>query len=52
MKTFDKNTLTIYTTLYTLRIYTTLYHTYQLLYGKGHIKVNRSHSIINMEENK
>ena len=35
MKTFNKNTLTIYITLYTFRIYTTLYNTYQLLYCNG-----------------
>ena len=29
------------------RIYTTLYHTYQLLYCKGHIQITSSHSIIN-----
>ena len=29
-----------------LRIYTTLYHTYQLLYCKGHIQITSNHSII------
>ena len=36
IKTLDSNTL---------RIYTRLYHTYQLLYRKGHIQITNSHSI-------
>ena len=41
MKTLDLNTL---------RIYTTLYHTYRLLYSKGHIENASNYSIMNMEE--
>ena len=43
MKTLDWNTL---------RIYTTFYHTYQLLYCKGHTQITSSHSIINIERKK
>ena len=38
MKTFDRNTL---------RIYTTLYHAYQLLYCKGHIQIDHKQSQYN-----
>ena len=32
--------------------YITLYHTYRLLYFKGHIKITCIHSTINIEKNK
>ena len=41
MKTLDLNTL---------RTYTTLYHTYRLLYSKGHIENASNYSIRNMEK--
>ena len=34
----------------TLRIYTTLYHTYPLLYCKGHIHTKSNYSIIEVEK--
>ena len=36
-------------TFNTLRTYTTLYHTYFLLYCKGHIQMTRDHTIIEVE---
>ena len=33
----------------TLRIYITIYHTYQVLYCKGHIQMTSNKSIINVE---
>ena len=35
----------------TLRNYTTLYHTYPLLYCKGHIQIKSNHSNVNVKEN-
>ena len=32
--------------------YTTLYHTYRLLYSKGHIKVTRNNTHVNVEAEK
>ena len=50
MKTFDRNILRIYTTLYTLTIYTALYHTYQILYSKWHIHITSNHCIIDKKK--
>ena len=36
----------------TLRNYTTLYHTYQLLYCKGHIHITNNHSNVNVKTEK
>ena len=36
-------------TFYILKIYTTLYHTYQLLYCKGHIYMRSNYSTIEEE---
>ena len=36
----------------TLRNYTTLYHTYVLLYCKGHIQITSNHSNINVKTDK
>ena len=36
----------------TLRNYTTIYHTYQLLYFKGHIQLISNHSNVNVEREK
>ena len=36
-------------TFNTLRVYITTYHTYQLLYCKGHIQMISNDSIINVE---
>ena len=33
-----------------LRIYITLYHTYTLLYYKGHIQMKSNHTTINVEK--
>ena len=33
-----------------LKIYTTLYHTYKVLYCKGHIQMIRNHSTIDVEK--
>ena len=38
------------TTLNTIHVYyTALYHTYQLLYCKGHIQITSNHSNVNVE---
>ena len=34
----------------TLRIYTKLYHTYQLLYCKGHIQITSNHNTIDVKK--
>ena len=36
----------------TLRNYITLYHTYRLLYCKGHIQITSDHSNVNVETKK
>ena len=36
----------------TLRNYTTLYHTYKLLYCKGHIQMTSNNSNVNVETRK
>ena len=36
----------------TLRYHATLYHTYHLLYCKGHIEIISNHSNVNMETEK